>query len=78
MAPVTASPPTEPGERPLRFRWSLTVRILLLNVLAFALTGGSIFYLDSFRGRLLSERQEQQQRLGADHGDGISRRRAAQ
>ncbi|WP_415643410.1 ATP-binding protein [Sphingomonas antarctica] len=63
MAPVTASPPTEPGERPLRFRWSLTVRILLLNVLALALTGGSIFYLDSFRGRLLSERQEQQQRL---------------
>jgi two-component system, OmpR family, sensor histidine kinase ChvG len=63
MAPVTASPPTEPGERPLRFRWSLSVRILLLNILALALTGGSIFYLDSFRERLLSERQEQQQRL---------------
>ena len=63
MAPVTASPPTEPGERPLRFRWSLSVRILLLNILALGLTGGSIFYLDSFRERLLSERQEQQQRL---------------
>ena len=63
MAPVTASLPTEPGERPLRFRWSVSVRILLLNVLALALTGGSILYLDSFRERLLSERQEQQQRL---------------
>ena len=56
-------PPTEPGERPLRFRWSLSVRILLLNLVALALTGGSILYLDSFRERLLSERQEQQQRL---------------
>lgn len=63
MAPVTASPPTEPGERPLRFRWSLSVRILLLNLVALGLTGGSIFYLDSFRERLMSERQEQQQRL---------------
>jgi two-component system sensor histidine kinase ChvG len=63
MAPVTVSPPTEPGERPLRFRWSLSVRILLLNLIALALTGGSIFYLDSFRERLLSERQEQQERL---------------
>lgn len=63
MAPVTASPPTEPGERPLRFRWSLSVRILLLNILALGLTGGSIFYLDGFREQLLSERQEQQQRL---------------
>jgi two-component system sensor histidine kinase ChvG len=63
MAPVIASPPTEPGERPLRFRWSLSVRILLLNLIALGLTGGSIFYLDSFRERLLSERQEQQQRL---------------
>lgn len=39
------------------------MRILLLNLVALGLTGGSILYLDSFRERLLSERQEQQQRL---------------
>ena len=63
MGLVIASQPTEPGERPLRFRWSLSVRILLLNLVALGLTGGAILYLDSFRERLLSERQEQQQRL---------------
>lgn len=63
MARGIALPPTEHDARPLRFRWSLSVRILLLNLVALGLTGGSILYLDSFRERLLSERQEQQQRL---------------
>ena len=37
-------------------RLSLTTRILLVNILPLALLGGGIFYLDSYRKQLLSER----------------------
>ena len=53
----------EPGmfSRPLaRLRWSLgvslTSRILAVNVIALGLLAGSLFYLDSYRNRLLAER----------------------
>ena len=37
-------------------RFSLTTRILAVNLLPLALLGGGIFYLDSYRKQLLSER----------------------
>lgn len=43
-----------------RLRWSLgvslTSRILAVNVIALGLLAGSLFYLDSYRNRLLAER----------------------
>ncbi|HZG07658.1 MAG TPA: stimulus-sensing domain-containing protein [Allosphingosinicella sp.] len=44
-------------------------RILAINILALALVGGSIFYLDGFRGRLTASalaNAETQARIGAD------------
>jgi len=53
----------EPGlfsRRFARLRWSLgvslTSRILAVNVIALGLLAGSLFYLDSYRNRLLAER----------------------
>lgn len=40
----------------LSHRLSLTTRILAVNLLPLALLGGGIFYLDSYRKQLLSER----------------------
>lgn len=61
MAPVTASPPSEP--RPLALHWSgrlsLAWRILLVNIVPVALLASSLFYLDSIRNRLLEERVSQ-------------------
>ena len=37
-------------------RWSLTRRILAVNIFALAILAGSLFYLDSFRGRLTTAR----------------------
>ena len=37
-------------------RVSLTARILAVNLLPLALLGGGIFYLDTYRNQLLSER----------------------
>ncbi|MDC0887140.1 ATP-binding protein [Altererythrobacter sp.] len=37
-------------------RFSLTARILAVNILPLALLGGGIFYLDSYRAQLLDER----------------------
>jgi len=37
-------------------RLSLTARILFVNILPLALLGGGIFYIDSYRAQLLSER----------------------
>lgn len=40
-------------------RWSLTSRILAVNIFALALLAGGFFYLDSYRMRVLDERVEQ-------------------
>ncbi len=38
--------------------WSLTGRILAVNLFALALMAGGLFFLDSYRSRLISERQD--------------------
>ncbi|MEO6716566.1 MAG: stimulus-sensing domain-containing protein [Novosphingobium sp.] len=55
-----------PNRAPRRERWlahlrwslgvSLTSRILAVNIIALGLLAGSLFYLDSYRNRLLAER----------------------
>ena len=37
-------------------RVSLTTRILAVNIIALVLLAGSLFYLDSYRNRLIAER----------------------
>ena len=45
------------SERPeFRLRWSLTRRILAVNIFALALLAGGFFYLDSYRARLVDAR----------------------
>ncbi|MDR2858426.1 MAG: sensor histidine kinase [Novosphingobium sp.] len=48
------------GELPERLFWtrrvSLTARILAVNVIVLVLLAGSLFYLDSYRNRLIAER----------------------
>ncbi len=58
MALAIASPTPE---RDARSHGSLTRRILAVNIVALALVGGSIFYLDGFRTRLIEERRTQQE-----------------
>jgi two-component system, OmpR family, sensor histidine kinase ChvG len=57
----TDLPEAEPRE--LWLRWSgwlsLRQRILAVNVFALALLAGSVFYLDSYRARLIDERIRQ-------------------
>jgi two-component system sensor histidine kinase ChvG len=50
-----------PDEQPLTWsaRWSLTSRILAVNIFAVAMLAGSFFYLDSYRTRVSEERTEQ-------------------
>jgi two-component system, OmpR family, sensor histidine kinase ChvG len=59
------------GDLALRWsgRWSLTQRILAVNIFALAILAGSLFYLDSFRQRTIAARLTQAQtevRLIAD------------
>ena len=50
-------------ERDLALRWSgrlsIKRRILIVNIFALAILAGSLFYLDSFRARILETRLEQ-------------------
>jgi two-component system sensor histidine kinase ChvG len=62
--PVLASaraPRSEREDLPLSWsaRWSLTSRILAVNIFAIAMLAGSFFYLDSYRARVSEERIEQ-------------------
>ncbi len=63
MVPVTVSPTPDPGPRRTRWtgRGSLARRILAVNIIALALVGGSLFYLDGFRTRLIQERRLQEE-----------------
>lgn len=58
MADTLATP--TPGPRFERLRWplrlSVTLRILMVNLLPLLMLGGGIFYLDSYRKQLLDER----------------------
>jgi two-component system, OmpR family, sensor histidine kinase ChvG len=51
----------DPDDNPLTWsaRWSLTSRILAVNVFAVAMLAGSFAYLDSYRARVSEERTEQ-------------------
>lgn len=40
-------------------RWSLTTRILAVNIFAIAMLAGSVYYLDTFRERMIEERLDQ-------------------
>lgn len=71
MAPVTASPTSEPEtygdlSSDLALRWSgrvsLTRRILAVNVVALLLVAGGFFYLDSYRSRLVDSRTQRMAR----------------
>ena len=61
MASVTDSTSSEPPEPQLRWsgRWTLTHRILALNILTLLLVALSTLYLDVFRNRLSKERTHQ-------------------
>jgi len=58
MASDTALRRSEADQKALRWstRWTLTHRILAVNIFAVAILAGSLFYLDSFRTRLTSDR----------------------
>lgn len=53
-----ANPYRSKGRALLRWPWriSLTTRILAVNVIAFMLLAGSLFYIDSYRRELFAER----------------------
>ena len=59
MAPDTVSPKAEPTGLGLRWsrKLSLTGRILGVNLFALALLTAGLFFLDSYRARLIAERQ---------------------
>ncbi|HMQ19381.1 MAG TPA: ATP-binding protein [Sphingopyxis sp.] len=56
--PTKADPAHDGEEPPLVWsaRWSLTTRILAVNILAVALLAGGFFYLDTYRSRLVDTR----------------------
>jgi len=71
MASATALRRNDDGDLALRLsrRWSLTSRIMAVNIIALALLAGGFFYLDSYRAQLVDARMEQaetQVRLIAD------------
>jgi two-component system sensor histidine kinase ChvG len=61
MASATASPRNSPEPDRLTWskRFSLTQRILAVNLFALIMFAGSVLYLDSFRDRLIEQRQTQ-------------------
>ncbi|MCA1750016.1 MAG: sensor N-terminal transmembrane domain-containing protein, partial [Sphingomonadales bacterium] len=70
----TNSGPSD-GDLLLRWsaRWSLTSRILAVNIFAVALLAGSFFWLDSYRVRLLAERLQQTETEAALIAEAIDR-----
>ena len=57
---ATDTSAAEQEEAPLVWsaRWSLTTRILAVNILAIVLFGGGFFYLDTYRTRLVDTRMD--------------------
>ncbi|WP_374528238.1 stimulus-sensing domain-containing protein [Novosphingobium sp.] len=73
--PVVKSNPVSEVARERRFwrrRASLTVRILVVNVIALGLMAGSLFYLDSYRKQLLEERFKLARSEAEITADGLS------
>jgi two-component system, OmpR family, sensor histidine kinase ChvG len=63
MARAIVFPSADGRNRGARWvgRGSLARRILAVNIIALALLGGSLFYLDGFRTRLIQERRVQEE-----------------
>jgi len=59
MVPGTVLQTAEPAGLQLRWSrgWSLTARILAVNLFVLALLGAGLFFLDSYRVRLIAERE---------------------
>jgi two-component system, OmpR family, sensor histidine kinase ChvG len=53
-------------------RWTLTHRILAVNIFALAILAGSLFYLDSFRSRIMAERVKQAETEARIIADAVS------
>jgi len=53
-------------------RWTITHRILAVNIFALAILAGSIFYLDSFRARLTTARIAETESAARMISDGLS------
>lgn len=60
MAQAIVLPKADSEKLSLRWsrNWSLTGRILAVNLFALALMAGGLFFLDSYRTRVISERQD--------------------
>jgi two-component system sensor histidine kinase ChvG len=60
VLPTKADPAHDAEDQPLVWsaRWSLTTRILAVNIVAIALLAGGFFYLDTYRSRLVDTRVE--------------------
>src|SRR3546814_16768853 len=58
MVRIKTDTAAEPEDAPLVWsaRWSLTTRILAVNILAVALLAGGFFYLDTYRTPLVDTR----------------------
>lgn len=67
-------PRNEQGGLALRWsrRWSITHRILAVNVFALVILAGSIFYLDSYRSRLTAARIDETRTMAEMIADGLS------
>jgi two-component system sensor histidine kinase ChvG len=61
MVSAIALPRNEDGDLELRLsqRWSLTRRIMAVNIFALAMLAGGFFYLDSYRSQLIDARLDQ-------------------
>ena len=61
VLPTKADPAHDAEDQPLVWsaRWSLTTRILAVNIVAIALLAGGFFYLDTYRSRLVDTRIEE-------------------
>jgi two-component system sensor histidine kinase ChvG len=53
-------------------RWSLTSRILAVNIFALGLLAGGFFYLDSYRARIVDERLQHYEAQAALAADALS------
>lgn len=67
MAWAIALPRSEEPDLALSWsgRWSVTARILAVNIFALALLAGGFFYLDTYRTRLVDERLSQTETAAA-------------
>src|SRR5438067_4677624 len=75
MASATASAKNEARDTALTWsgKWTLTHRILAVNVLTLLLFTLSVFYLDAFRNRLRTEREQQISRQADIVADSLDR-----